>query len=610
MKSIYGLLFAIAFATAADYSPFGHPAYLTSSFGENRGTRYHAGIDYSTEMEEGWPVLAPEAGTIEEVRISPFAYGKVLFFRGESGRLWVFAHQSGFNATLDSLVIAKQYTDKKNDVKLVKPNLPRYAKGDTLTFAGSSGIGNPHLHLEIRTGKADIISPCQNGVECHDTLAPLILAAVAWSQNQMHLTSEAALQNGCLEAPESKKPLYLAIKIADYSRTPLENPMSVRRIELKSGKTTLMKQVQDKLSFNKMLKIREELLWAEEADTAGDWHIISHAIPRKQPLHLEVEDYRGNITTRDWTFEDSCANNTRVPSFGKFQDSTVYTFLSRPWLNLSLCESQQFTLQGKAEKRLANLCEAFPHEALPVAALFTKFPKAIAVVVRKGEIEKTIGIFNIPGKATKFVYQGTLHGKKVIQSVTGLKPVPWPRALAFQELANDKVTAWEFHPKGLHFTGNWRICIEDSLASAPLYWLGETSRKWFIFSNQTHEKTFRCAVMNELRDIGSIQDTVPPTLGKAYWSRGMIRGKWETTLRIPVFEKYSGIPDGNVITAFSAKEPWIAAEYDSEPYEIVFEKAKLPSKGEFFTIRLTDEAGNTGEYSVEVPPENTLPEGP
>jgi murein DD-endopeptidase MepM/ murein hydrolase activator NlpD len=93
MKKVYCILFAITFATAADYSPFGHPAYLTSSFGENRGTRYHAGIDYSTEMEEGWPVLAPEAGTIEEVRVSPFAYGKVLFFKGKSGRLWVFAHR-------------------------------------------------------------------------------------------------------------------------------------------------------------------------------------------------------------------------------------------------------------------------------------------------------------------------------------------------------------------------------------------------------------------------------------------------------------------------------------------------------------------------------------
>ena len=62
------------------YNPFGRDAYLTSSFGENRGTRYHLGIDYSTEMEEGWVVYAPEDGTVSEIKTSPFGYGKVLFF--------------------------------------------------------------------------------------------------------------------------------------------------------------------------------------------------------------------------------------------------------------------------------------------------------------------------------------------------------------------------------------------------------------------------------------------------------------------------------------------------------------------------------------------------
>jgi hypothetical protein len=41
---------------------------------------------------------------------------------------------------------------KKNDVRLVNPDLPRYAKGDTLTFAGVQASATP-LHLEMRTGK-------------------------------------------------------------------------------------------------------------------------------------------------------------------------------------------------------------------------------------------------------------------------------------------------------------------------------------------------------------------------------------------------------------------------------------------------------------------------
>ena len=124
----------IARNTPVSYSPFEKDAYLTSSFGENRGTRYHAGIDYSTNMEEGWPILAPEDGRVKEIRTSPFGYGKVMLYQGKSGKTWVFAHQSSFGK-LDIQVRKKQYATHKNDVKLT-PNTP-YAKGDTLTFSGS-----------------------------------------------------------------------------------------------------------------------------------------------------------------------------------------------------------------------------------------------------------------------------------------------------------------------------------------------------------------------------------------------------------------------------------------------------------------------------------------
>ena len=97
------------------YDPFKRDAYLTSSFGENRGTRYHAGIDYSTQMEEGWPIYAPENGYVREIKTSPFGYGKAMFFEGESGKTWVFAHQSSFTPDVENLVRQKQYATKSND---------------------------------------------------------------------------------------------------------------------------------------------------------------------------------------------------------------------------------------------------------------------------------------------------------------------------------------------------------------------------------------------------------------------------------------------------------------------------------------------------------------
>ena len=143
------------------YSPFSQTAYLTSSFGENRGTRYHMGIDYSTNMEEGWPVFAPEDGRVKEIKVSPYGYGKVMYYQGKSGKTWVFAHQASFGK-LDEIISQKQYASQRNDVS-VQPGTT-YKKGDTLTFAGSTGISNPHLHLEIRLDGDRNISHCGNGV--------------------------------------------------------------------------------------------------------------------------------------------------------------------------------------------------------------------------------------------------------------------------------------------------------------------------------------------------------------------------------------------------------------------------------------------------------------
>ena len=157
----------------------------------------------------------------------------------------------------------------------------------------------------------------------------------------------------------------------------------------------------------------------------------------------------------------------------------------------------------------------------------------------------------------------------------------------------------EFHPKGLQFRGKWDVCIENPDNPAPLYWLGETSRNWFIFSKQRSGKK-RCASTNELRDIASIQNDEAPTLGFPYWADAMAFGLNQPVLRIPLIYKYDGIPDGNAINVKSGKN-WIAAEYDSEPREIVILTEKLPDAGEKINIQIQDEAKHKVSYDITIP---------
>lgn len=601
-------LSALLLAETAPYIPFGTPGYLTSSFGESRGTRYHAGVDFSTEMREGFPSIAPEDGKVLQVRLSPYGYGKVVYFRGKSGRTWVFAHQSGFSKQLDSLVRHVQKTSRKNDVSIQSPKIPEFHKGDTIAFTGSSGIGNPHLHLELRLGEK-IVNPCRNGTLCLDTLDPLILGAAVFKGESVALTGEEGLKAGCLELPEpenSRDSIRFAFKIADYSREPLENPMSVRRVTLKGNGKTVDEIVKDTLSFSNMIRIREELLWAEEADTAGDWHYLPKGFlhTNEDTLVFETEDMTGRTSQRTLRLEKKCEGK-KPPMHGKFQSAEVFSFLSRTWIGLELCREDSASTRFRlfADTRpLTDLCESFPNEPTPLGKIFEKYPTATLIrIKRKDGTELPVAIQKIPADAKNFSWKVNREIFPVAEKFSKLAHVPWTRALAVKALQNDSVSALEFHPKGLHFLGAWEVSFERSLAQRPLYYLGETSRRWFFFSKQDSANGKRTVSMNELRDIGFISDTTAPEIGEVRLDSAVIAGKMRPVLRIPLIEKESGIANGNAIRATSKSSPYIYAEYDSEPREIVISVGDLPQNDPNFSLSVRDEAGNRKTFKIPNP---------
>ena len=592
------------------YDPFQRDAYLTSSFGENRGTRYHAGIDYSTEMEEGWPIFAPENGYVKEVQTSPFGYGKVMYFEGNSGKTWVFAHQSSFTPAVENAVRQKQQATKSNDVT-VKPNI-RFRKGDTLTYSGSTGIGNPHLHLEVRLNKDEIISPCQLGVKCLDTIAPQIFGVAVWQGNNLSLTTDQALRNGCVETPvKNEFNLSMAVKIADYSRMPKENPMAIHRLELWRYDEKIYSKVMDKLSYKKMLDIRNELLWAEEADTAGDWHYINAKIGPISTYRLEIEDFSGHVTKREFSFHPSCKNNGTI-KLVQNQTSPVYTFLSKSMLDLYRCESgYSFAALDQNEQVInGDLCKIFDHnKPTTIGKIIEVFPEtkyirysASATATGTGRsVNELIAVHSFTGFQNNINWHTKIGDVGISQKISGIPVVSDTsrRVLAVTRNQTDSVDYFEFHPKGLQFYGKWEVCIDNPNNPAPLYWLGETTRRWFYFDKQTGSKK-RCASTNELRDVANITDNDGITLGFPYWSEVFFAGERKLALKIPLFSKYAGVPNGNSITV-KAGNKWIAAEYDSEPREIVILGDDLPEVGASITVQVTDELKRKTIKEFDVP---------
>ena len=603
-------LVSASYVEPFSYDPFQRDAYLTSSFGENRGTRYHAGIDYSTQMEEGWPIFAPENGVVKEIKISPFGYGKVMFFEGHSGKTWVFAHQSSFPQSIEKLIKQKQYSTKSNDIS-IKPNI-RFRKGDTLTYSGSTGIGNPHLHLEVRLNKDDVTSPCQLGVKCLDTIAPQIFGVAVWQGNNIALTTDDALREGCVEAPvKNEFNLSMAIKIADYSREPKENPMAIRRLELWRYDDKIYSKVMDTLSYKKMLNIRDELLWAEEADTAGDWHYIKAKIGPISTYRLEIEDFNGHTIRREFSFHPSCRKNSPF-TLTKYQNTPVYTFLSKSMLDIYRCESgYKFTALDINEQVISDdLCKIFDHnKLLPIGKIAEVFPttrfirySADAAATGTGRsVNELIAMHAFTGYQNNINWFTQIGDIKISQKISGIPTISDTtlNVLAVTHNKTDSIDFLEFHPKGLQFHGKWDVCIDNANNPSPLYWLGETTRRWFYFEKQKGGKN-RCVTLNELRDIANITDSEGISLGFPYWSDAFVAGVRQVALKIPVFSKYAGIPDGNAITV-KYKNKWIAAEYDSEPREIVILGDALPEAEEVITIQIVDDSKRKTTKEIVVP---------
>jgi len=274
IKSLAVVFFTALYAVAAQYQPLGREAYLTSSFGESRGTRYHAGIDLSTNMEEGWPVIAPSDGTVEFEARGAFGYGRHIKFKAKDEHIWLFAHLSEFNPKIDSLIHREMLKKEKPNVQL--SSKIRFKKGDTLAYSGSTGIGNPHLHVERRTSDSKIaLNPCEN-MKCTDTIVPFISEAMPFEEG-------------------------FAVKIVDYSREPLENPMSVYSLDIYQNKKLIFGKKYDSLSFapKEMAKIKDDLIEAEHDSSAGNWHFIDAKVKTNSKILVVARDFANNVSKKE-----------------------------------------------------------------------------------------------------------------------------------------------------------------------------------------------------------------------------------------------------------------------------------------------------------------------
>ena len=148
--------------------------FLSSTFGETRSAHFHAGLDIKTWGREGYKVYATKGGILSRLFITNTGYGKAIYLKHDDGSYTVYAHLQKFSARFqpkaDSIRLA-DYSYEMNGFFETDSIFVR--QGEVIGYTGSTGIGPPHLHYEIRNSNNEPINPLSSNLSVKDSIAPI-----------------------------------------------------------------------------------------------------------------------------------------------------------------------------------------------------------------------------------------------------------------------------------------------------------------------------------------------------------------------------------------------------------------------------------------------------
>lgn len=204
---LLAVLFSLALHAQKDADPYHIPVdipiFLSGTFGELRGSHFHAGIDIKTQGREGIPIRAVKKGYVARIKVATSGYGKVIYVAHPDGNTSVYAHLRNFSPKITALVRQKQYEKKSFPVELFldPETLPIEAK-EVIAYSGNTGGSlGPHLHFELRETDTQMpINPLLGFYEVTDTTRPVIHTLMGYPADT------AAVINGM------KKPIQIPLK--------------------------------------------------------------------------------------------------------------------------------------------------------------------------------------------------------------------------------------------------------------------------------------------------------------------------------------------------------------------------------------------------------------
>jgi hypothetical protein len=589
------------------YKPMADTAWITSGFLENRGSRYHAGIDYSTEKIIGVAVRSPEAGQIYRVRIAAFGYGKAIYYKGQSGQIWVFAHLDDFSPKLNQWVLQKRIQNKSNrlDLKIPEADQPKYNAGDIIAYSGSTGIGSPHLHLELRrSDDAVVLNPITAGAFILDTIPPKLHHIIYLETDpasrfygQLFYTPVNSDSIWGLNLPPGSSG-ELFLNISDYSRAPLQNPMSIYQLQAHCNNQVRFSKSYDQHRYGLMDDIQNDLAWSGDNVNGADYHRVPwatklnpfRALGQNQkllncrdtlPIKIHLTDFKGNTT--NYTINSAHTNPQAMKrSPVQRQDSLLFSYLGYGFINpLAHCSDSLASLNFKPNgQQPYNLCRQ-PSGPRLLKSITTK-DGLLKVISQKTKREILIQKSN---PDSVLVFKDLTI--KFIPAQSSQNP-DFFYAVENRISSSDSISSWyEIHPKGIF--GQFEYCFKNS-ANTGIYYRSESSGRWNSFSRSIQKADHLCTTTDEIRDVALWKDTFPPQIHDLKL--------FQTHLEIGVSDRGSGLSENGINATLDNQ--WVPVDYDPETQSAKIKFRDLLTPEGKLIIRVKDDSGLKSEKTFQL----------
>ncbi len=232
--------------------------YISSTFGETRSAHFHAGLDIRTWGREGYQVFATRDGIIHRIAISPHGYGKVIFLRHNDDSYSIYAHLNRFEDSLMAIADSIRMQDYSFllDLNVEHKNL-LVNQGDLIGYTGSTGVGPPHLHFELRTPDNEPFNPLLTNLGIDDDIPPQFSGlAIEYLDPVTYTVKDRSTvrprQSGGVYdfgSIDTDGPVGLAVNVSDRAnRTP--NVYAVYKLALIVDQDTLFHSKVDAFSYN------------------------------------------------------------------------------------------------------------------------------------------------------------------------------------------------------------------------------------------------------------------------------------------------------------------------------------------------------------------------